>query len=114
MSKAFDLFKNLNDLMLKYESVNFFLRNHTRFNIWVLSVTRFEEPIIKNFSFYYKNINTDISSQININNQIDLACSKKLLDKKQSDIDKRSTIITATDRTIKEFEIYSKIFKDFC
>lgn len=91
--------------------VNFFLKNQTRFHIWLLSVARFDNATIKNFSFYYKNIPTHISSQININNHIDIAIEEGYLVKKKSDIDKRSTIITSTKLTDDAFNIFFKDLK---
>ena len=106
MSFAFNIFNKILNCKSKYKSVDFFTKNETRILIWLLSVTRFDEKIIKNFSFYYKNIPLKISSQINVNNQIDLALENNFLEKKKSDIDKRSIIITATEKTVKEFNIF--------
>lgn len=110
MSLAFKIFTNLIDLR-KNNIIKFFLKNDCRICIWILSVTRFEENIIKNFEFYYKNIPNDISSKININNQIDLAISKGYIEKKKSDIDKRSTIVTASDESVYQFNMLLKNLK---
>lgn len=108
MSLSYKIFNDYKSFCEKNDIAKFFLKNQTRYMIWLLSVTRFENPIIKNFSFYYKNIPLEISSQININNQIDLALQMKYLEKKKSDIDKRSIIITSTKESDDVFEIYFK------
>lgn len=108
MSLSYKLLKTYNSLLINHKTISFFTKNQTRYFIWLLSVTRFDEPVIKNFNFFYKNIPDSISSKVNINNQIDLALENNFLEKKKSDIDKRSTIITATKITMDEFEIYRK------
>jgi hypothetical protein len=110
MSLSFKIFANFLDLR-KNNIIKFFFKNECRISILLLSVTRFEENIIKNFEFYYKNIPDDISSKININTQIDLAIAKGYLAKKKSNIDKRSTIITASDETVDQFNKLIKIIK---
>ena len=110
MSLAFKIFTDLIDLR-KNNVFKFFLKNECRIFIWLLSVTRFEENIIKNFEFYYKNIPDDVSSKININIQIDLGIAKGYLYKKKSNIDKRSMIITASEESVDQFNILLKILK---
>ena len=102
-----NLIKNIK----KNEIISFFTKSETRFFIWLLSLARFNDNTIKNFSYYYKNIPINTSSQININNQIDLGISKKFLIKKKSDIDKRSFIITSNEQSEKAFQIYLEFLR---
>lgn len=113
MTIAYRVFKNHIKSRNKSKIVKFFLKNETRYLIWLLSSTRFENNTIKNFNFYYKNIPVDISSQININNQIDLALEEGFLIKKKSDIDKRSMIITSSEQTKKDFFDFFNSFSEF-
>lgn len=80
----------------KHTELDFFFRNQTRYLILLLACVDYtsEKKIIKNFKYYYNNIPSKISSQININNQIDLAIAKGYLIKKKSTFDKRATVIT--------------------
>ena len=95
----------------KYTELDFFFRNQTRYLILLLACVDYasEKKIIKNFKYYYNNIPSKISSQININNQIDLAIAKGYLIKKKSLFDKRATIITVKN-SIKE--ILDKYLKE--
>ena len=95
----------------KYTELDFFFRNQTRYLILLLACVDYtsEKKIIKNFKYYYNNIPSKISSQININNQIDLAIAKGYLIKKKSIFDKRATIITVK-KNIKE--ILDKYLKE--
>lgn len=111
MSLALSIFNHHINSSNNNRCLKFFLKNETRYLIWILSVTRFDNPIIKNFAFYYKNIPPTVSSHININNQIDLALQENFLINKKSDIDKRSMIITATDETVEVFNDYFKKLK---
>lgn len=113
MTIPYKIFKNHIKFRNKSKIVKFFLKNETRYLIWLLSSTRFENNTVKNFNFYYKNIPLDISSQININNQIDLALEEGFLIKKKSDIDKRSMIITSSEQTKKDFFDFFNSFSEF-
>ena len=90
------IFNNHIKKITKYTELDFFFRNQTRYLILLLACVDYtsEKKIIKNFKYYYNNIPSKISSQININNQIDLAIAKGYLIKKKSIFDKRATIVT--------------------
>lgn len=105
------LFDNYVKTVSKSKILNFFFKNQTRYLILLLALNDFtgEKKIIKNFKYYYTNIPTFVSSQININIQIDLAIEAEYLIKKKSIYDKRSTIITVSEEVKKEFD---KNFKD--
>jgi len=87
----------------KYPELEFFFKTQTRYLILLLACVDYESEnkLIKNFKYYYNNIPSKISSQININNQIDLAIESGYLIKKKSIFDKRATIITVK-KNIKE------------
>lgn len=110
MSFHFNLLNLFKDLK-KNETIGFFTKSETRFFIWLLSLARFNDKTIKNFNYYYKNIPINTSSQININNQIDLGISKKFLTKKKSDFDKRSFIVTSNEQSEKAFEIFLEFLR---
>lgn len=105
------LFKAHLEATKKSKIIDFFFKNQTRYLILLLALDDLdgEKNIIKNFNYYYKNIPSKISSQININHQIDLAIAEGYLIKKKSTIDKRSTIVTATPSTKDEFDKYFKL-----
>ena len=94
----------------KYTELDFFFRNQTRYLILLLACVDYtsEKKIIKNFKYYYNNIPSKISSQININNQIDLAIAKGYLIKKQSIFDKRATVITVKNNIKEILDKYLK------
>ena len=102
--------KHLKSLQ-KYPELEFFFKTQTRYLILLLACVDYESEnkLIKNFKYYYNNIPSKISSQININNQIDLAISSGYLIKKKSIFDKRATIITVK-KNIKE--ILDKYLKE--
>ena len=68
----------------KFPELDFFFKNQTRYLILILACVDYnsEKKIVKNFKYYYNNIQSKTSSQININNQIDLAIAKGYLIKK--------------------------------
>ena len=105
------LFDNYVKIVSKSKILSFFFKNQTRYLILLLSLNDYtgEKKIIKNFKYYYTNIPTFVSSQININHQIDQAIESGFLIKKKSNYDKRSIIVTVTEETKKEFD---KNFKD--
>ncbi len=111
MALAYEHFKTLLKLKTELKSINFFTKNQTRFLIWLLAVTTFKEDIDKNFSYYYTNIPNHISSQININNQIDMAIESGFLEKKHSEIDKRSSIVIPTKQTVEDYNVYRDLIK---
>ena len=111
MALAYEHFKTLLELKTELKSINFFTTNQTRFLIWLLAVTKFDDDIDKNFSYYYNNIPNHISSQININNQIDLAVENGFLEKQNSTSDKRSIIVKATKKTLEEYNTYRELIK---
>ena len=94
----------------KYTELDFFFRNQTRYLILLLACVDYasEKKIIKNFKYYYNNIPSKISSQININNQIDLAIAKGYLIKKKSIFDKRATVITVKNNIKEILDKYLK------
>ena len=94
----------------KYTELDFFFRNQTRYLILLLACVDYasEKKIIKNFKYYYNNIPSKISSQININNQIDLAIARGYLIKKQSIFDKRATVITVKNNIKEILDKYLK------
>ena len=94
----------------KYTELDFFFRNQTRYLILLLACVDYnsEKKIIKNFKYYYNNIPSKISSQININNQIDLAIAKGYLIKKKSIFDKRATIVTIKNNIKEILDKYLK------
>ena len=102
--------KHLKNLQ-KYPELEFFFKTQTRYLILLLACVDYESEnkLIKNFKYYYNNIPSKISSQININNQIDLAIASGFLIKKKSIFDKRATIITVK-KNIKE--ILDKYLKE--
>lgn len=105
------LFDNYIKIISKSKILNFFFKNQTRYLILLLALHDYngEKRIIKNFKYYYNNIPSFASSQININHQIDHAVELGYLIKKKSTYDKRSIIITVSEDTKKEFD---KNFKD--
>ncbi len=111
MALAYEHFKTLLKLKTELKSINFFTKNQTRFLIWLLAVTKFNEDIDKNFSYYYSNIPNHISSHININNQIDLAIENCFLEKQNSVTDKRSIIVKASEKTLEEYNTYRELIK---
>jgi hypothetical protein len=94
----------------KHTELDFFFRNQTRYLILLLACVDYtsEKKIIKNFKYYYNNIPSKISSQININNQIDLAIAKGYLIKKKSIFDKRATIVTIKNNIKEILDKYLK------
>jgi len=104
------IFNNHIKKITKYTELDFFFRNQTRYLILLLACVDYtsEKKIIKNFKYYYNNIPSKISSQININNQIDLAIAKGYLIKKKSIFDKRATIITIKNNIKEILDKYLK------
>ena len=96
----------------KYPELEFFFKTQTRYLILLLACVDYEseKKIIKNFKYYYNNIPSKISSQININNQIDLAIASGYLIKKKSIFDKRATVVTVKNN-IKELKKVDYIYK---
>jgi len=94
----------------KFPELDFFFKNQTRYLILLLACVDYtsEKKIIKNFKYYYNNIPSKISSQININNQIDLAIAKGYLIKKKSLFDKRATVITVKNNIKEILDKYLK------
>lgn len=105
------LFDNYVKIISKSKLLNFFFKNQTRYLILLLALNDYygEKKLIKNFKYYYNNIPSFVSSQININHQIDYGVELGFLIKKKSTYDKRSIIITVSEDTKKEFD---KNFKD--
>lgn len=105
------LFDSYVSAISKSKILNFFFKNQTRYLVLLLALNDYngERKIIKNFKYYYSNIPSFVSSQININHQIDQAIECGFLIKKKSIHDKRSIIITVTEETKKEFD---KNFKE--
>ena len=104
------IFNNHIKKITKYTELDFFFRNQTRYLILLLACVDYtsEKKIIKNFKYYYNNIPSKISSQININNQIDLAIAKGYLIKKKSTFDKRATVITVKNNIKEILDKYLK------
>ena len=112
------LFDHHTKTLTKYPSLEFFFKSQTRILILLLACSDYESEnkLIKNFKYYYNNIPSKVSSQININNQIDLAIANGYLIKKKSVFDKRATIITVNndikkilDKYLKELKIIKEI-----
>ena len=105
------LFDSYVKIISKSKIINFFFKNQTRYLILLLALNDYsgEKKIIKNFKYYYNNIPSFVSSQINVNHQIDYGVELGYLIKKKSIYDKRSIIITVSEDTKKEFD---KNFKE--
>jgi hypothetical protein len=118
------IYKKLLDLHIKnlkkFPALEFFFKSQTRILILLLACSDYEsdKKLIKNFKYYYNNIPNKVSSQINVNNQIDLAIANGYLIKKKSIFDKRATIITVNndikkilDKYLKDLKIIKEIIK---
>jgi len=104
-----DLKLNLN----KYQTVKFFRKDIVSYWIWFEVLDKYYNNNNSNIESIIQNIPNELASRPTLFKIIDTAVAKKYFIKELDKEDKRKFNLIPSQQTIKEFEEWAIIFKDF-
>jgi hypothetical protein len=105
---------DLNQSHSQFLSIKFFRKNITSYWIWISILERYyNNNNNNNIENTIKGIPSEIASRPTLFKIIDDAVQKKYLVKELDKNDKRKINLFPTSQTIKEFEEWAKVFKDY-
>ena len=104
---------DLNQSHSQFISIKFFRRNLPSYWIWISILERYYNNNNDNIENTIKEIPSEHASRPTLFKIIDNAVKKNYLVKEIDKIDKRKINLFPASQTIKEFEEWTKVFKDF-
>ena len=104
---------DLNQSHSQFVSIKFFRRNLPSYWIWISILERYYNNNNDNIENIIKEIPSEHASRPTLFKIIDNAVKKNYLVKEIDKIDKRKINLLPASQTIKEFEEWTKVFKDF-
>ena len=103
----YDLKEKLND----YQTVKFFRKDIVSYWIWFLVLEQYYSNININIENIINNIPNELGSRPKLFKVINAAVANKYFIKELDKVDKRKFNLIPSEKTIKEFEEWAKIFK---
>ena len=104
---------DLNQSHSQFVSIKFFRRNLPSYWIWISILERYYNNNNDNIENTIKEIPSEHASRPTLFKIIDDAVKENYLVKELDKNDKRKINLFPTSQTIKEFEEWTKVFKDF-
>ena len=104
--------KDLNTSIIEFETVKFFRKDIVSIWIWFCVLEQYYNNN-NNIENIISEIPKEYASRPTIFKIIDNAVANKYFEKKQDQKDKRKNALIPSSKTIKDFEIWTKTFRDF-
>ena len=106
-----NLKQDLKERLNVFETVKFFRKDIVSYWIWFSVLEKYYDNNNNNIESVIKDIPSDLGSRPTLFKVIDTAVAKKYFIKELDKEDKRKLNLIPSEKTIKEFEEWAKIFK---